>query len=307
MAVWSSVCRRALKSTSILTKLGDKSNHVASIHLAQMLYIWPYIAFFSWPLLLPTLLPAVLALLPESMLQRFPPVLRPSVTHRGRIPRLAIFIPITLVCLLVIHYNTLIHPFTLADNRHYTFYVFRILRLYPRFRYGAAPLYASLGWACISALGAVPKPGSTKDDRNGAKDQAPEAASRASGARVSSVVLWLLVSTLCLATAPLVEPRYFILPWIVWRLHVAVPSRSLTLGELLTMQSPEPGKSETVSKADSPWVAILASLNVRLLVAVVETVWIISINAVIGYVFLKKGFEWVGVHEEKGNTQRFMW
>ena len=36
--------------------LGDKSNHVATIHLSQMLYLWPYMVFFSWPLALPYLL-----------------------------------------------------------------------------------------------------------------------------------------------------------------------------------------------------------------------------------------------------------
>ncbi|KAK1074498.1 glucosyltransferase [Friedmanniomyces endolithicus] len=36
--------------------LGDKANHTATLHLPQMLYLWPFITFFSWPLLLPYLL-----------------------------------------------------------------------------------------------------------------------------------------------------------------------------------------------------------------------------------------------------------
>jgi hypothetical protein len=29
--------------------LGDKSNHVPAIHTPQLLYLWPYLVFFSWP------------------------------------------------------------------------------------------------------------------------------------------------------------------------------------------------------------------------------------------------------------------
>ena len=272
-----------------------------------MLYIWPYIAFFSWPILLPTLLPAVLALLPRSVVERLPPSLRPSSTHRERLPRLFVFIPLTCVCIIIIRFNTLIHPFTLADNRHYTFYVFRLLRRHPLLKYGAAPLYAFLGWACISALGAVPEPQRAKNARPGTKGDAANIASRADGARVSDVLLWLIVCTLCLATAPLVEPRYFILPWIVWRLHVAVPAKSLTLGELLTLRSSQPATSGPMNARGSQMGTLLANLNVRLFVSVMEAIWIISVNVTIGYMFLKKGFEWVGIEGEEGNIQRFMW
>src|SRR5690348_13193881 len=56
---WRSRARQALQRPSLgFTSLiqtrgaGDKSNHVATIHLAQMLYIWPLFAFFSAPLFL---------------------------------------------------------------------------------------------------------------------------------------------------------------------------------------------------------------------------------------------------------------
>jgi len=37
---------------------------------------------------------------------------------------------------------------------------------------------------------------------------------------------------------------------------------------------------------------------------VLETVWYIAINAVTGYLFLYRGFEWP---QEPGKVQRFMW
>jgi alpha-1,2-glucosyltransferase len=43
--------------------------------------------------------------------------------------------------LLAIHFNTIIHPFTLADNLHYVLYVFRILLLHLAFKYAAILVY----------------------------------------------------------------------------------------------------------------------------------------------------------------------
>ena len=45
-------------------------------------------------------------------------------------------------------YGTVTHPFLLADNRHYTFYVWKNLMLpYPMFRYALLPLYGLAGWS----------------------------------------------------------------------------------------------------------------------------------------------------------------
>ena len=42
--------------------------------------------------------------------------------------------------LVAVHFNTIVHPYTLADNRHYVFYVFKILRRYPALKYLAVPV-----------------------------------------------------------------------------------------------------------------------------------------------------------------------
>ncbi|CCU82504.1 Dolichyl-phosphoglucose-dependent alpha-1,2 glucosyltransferase/ALG10/DIE2 [Blumeria hordei DH14] len=120
-----------------LEEAGDKSNHVATIHLPQMLYLWPLITFFSAPLLIPAGI---------SFFRR--------LNHQ--IPR-HVFISISwsnlqsalhitgglIVCLATIKYNTIIHPFTLADNRHYMFYIFRYSILcHPAIRFLLAPIYA---------------------------------------------------------------------------------------------------------------------------------------------------------------------
>ena len=85
-----------------------KDNHIATVHLPQMLYIWPAIVFFSWPALLP--------------------LFSDLTIFRQRLPRVTSTVIAIAIMSAVVNLNTVIHPFTLADNRHYTFYVFAILR-----------------------------------------------------------------------------------------------------------------------------------------------------------------------------------
>ena len=156
--------------------LGDKSNHVATIHLPQMLYIWPYFTFFSWPLLYP-----YLAVLPIALLAKMPNVapLEGMLMFKRRhlAPRtwlLGLFI--ALACLIV-HFNTIVHPFTLADNRHYNFYVFRLLMRPSWVKYAVTPIYIVCGWACIQALSARPlsatRPASSKNTNSAGSAQNP--------------------------------------------------------------------------------------------------------------------------------------
>ena len=154
--------------------LGDKSNHVATIHLAQMLYIWPFITFFSAPLLIPVGLSWVSQLLDGVAGLRHQPLESPTNTppvdtaqpsqNRSYVKSFVLVHWLDLVLtrksyyplcglgalalsVAVVRYSTIIHPFTLADNRHYMFYIFRlsILRLGPfgiGIRYHIVPFYA---------------------------------------------------------------------------------------------------------------------------------------------------------------------
>lgn len=245
--------------------------------------------------------------------------------------------------LAIVHFNTIVHPFTLADNRHYVFYVFRLLLgVHPAIKYAATLVYFLCGWAVISAFGfstvqtppkllQVPstgKPGTPaaastateqrKESRQSLRAARKTAAKKGQPAqqkpepispevyariqehliqrqkqqpvspRVSFVLVWLAATALSLVTAPLVEPRYFIIPWVMWRLHLP-PSPTLSS----TRQQP-PSDESGRARAD------LATYAPKFL----ETLWFIVINAVTGYVFLYKGFEWP---QEPGKIQRFMW
>ena len=292
---------------------------MASIHFTQMLYTWPYIAFFSFPLLLPYILNAVL---PQNAIPS--PFRIGSTWHL--IPRLGINLSFLVVMLVIVHYNTIIHPFTVADNRHYPFYVFRLLLRHPAIKYMVTPIYYICAWAAIVAMSGFPNDKAEKTtkleglDRDAAfSTPLSSIASLEPGTRASFVLIWLLATSLSLVTAPLVEPRYFILPWLMWRLHV--PYRN-PRGSVLSTSSSSvsstsrdehrrvgggPEEKKALEEQKSPdWLGTvkemdLAKYDYRL---VLETLWFLGVNWGIGYVFLHWGFEWV---QEKGSVQRFMW
>ncbi|KAL1302099.1 hypothetical protein AAFC00_002535 [Neodothiora populina] len=299
--------------------LGDKSNHIATLHLPQMLYIWPYITFFSIPLTYPFILQggvAILGMIPVVMV--FEPLL---IYSRHKIlPRPVVTLAIVGLAMLAVHYNTIVHPFTLADNRHYTFYVFRILMRHPIIRYLAAPVYLVTAWAAIQALGASAKFFFTDEDRTRNMDE-PGSVNRkvtslpsrqavllndaafGEGCTVSFVLIWLLTSALALVTAPLVEPRYFIIPWVMWRLRVpeAHPSGFELGPPRLTVAGPKTKAKAAVENRGFFARVLYLEHDHRLWL---ETIWFLVVNAVTCWVFLNKGFTWP---QEPGNVQRFMW
>jgi alpha-1,2-glucosyltransferase len=179
--------------------------------------------------------------------------------------------------LAAVHYNTIVHPYTLADNRHYVFYVFRILLRHPALKYLAVPVYYVCFWASIQSLA---YPAVSQEELGRAVHSKPDpiiAVNKKSPCQVSFVVIWLVTTALSVVTAPLVEPRYFIIPWIIWRLHV-------------------PHAPVSFSFRGRPY-----SLDLRV---VVETVWLLAINAVVRHLFLYRTFTWPN---EPGNVQRFLW
>ncbi|KAG0254726.1 glucosyltransferase [Actinomortierella ambigua] len=140
--------------------LGDRSNHVPHFHLVQLLYFVAFSAGMSFFVLM--------GVLPIKRILRPPSRLR------------------------------FVHPFLLADNRHYTFYITRILLLRSWVtRYIAVPFYMLAAWLMWQALA------------------------------VKQTVLWCIIyivaTTLTLVPTPLVEFRYFIVPYLVYRLSMDQP------------------------------------------------------------------------------------
>lgn len=206
----------------------------------------------------------------------------------------------------LIYFNTTVHPFILADNRHYMFYIFRMFILRRPFtKYLNIPIYYLCAWATITALGGPISylPGIDGDTatnraetRNGMLYRLPHArqTNPERGHHVSFALVWLLATASSLVTSPLVEPRYFIVPWLMWRLHVVSP---LPHGD---------AARKARRKGAGTWkegirAILYARHDHRLWL---ETVWFLAVNAATTYIFLYRSFEWP---QEPGETQRFMW
>lgn len=275
--------------------LGDKSNHVATLHVPQMLYIWPYIAFFSFPLLIPIISCYVLKALPMTFLKCLPHHLPNIDCDRDfQMPRFKVYLISLVLSMITVRFNTIVHPFTLADNRHYVFYVFRILRWHPYVKYLAASICVACVYVCILAIGCIiPRHKLCRKKRTKQSDDGTtlmEVIDRDRRQHVSFVIIWLTATSLSVISAPLVEPRYFIIPWVFWRLNVHSHGESVSAS-----------KAETSSQKTNLNIDIDRSTNTYLWM---ETGWYIIINAVIGYIFLHQGFEW---EQEPGTVQRFIW
>ncbi|XP_063783168.1 dol-P-Glc:Glc(2)Man(9)GlcNAc(2)-PP-Dol alpha-1,2-glucosyltransferase [Pseudophryne corroboree] len=115
---------------------------------------------------------------------------------------------ITLACisLFLIWKFTHVHKYLLADNRHYPFYIWKkIFQRHDLVRYLLVPGYLFAAWSFVDAL-------------------------------KSKSILWLLMFFVCIlaATVPqkLMEFRYFILPYLIFKLNTSIPSVSKLLLEL---------------------------------------------------------------------------
>jgi alpha-1,2-glucosyltransferase len=185
--------------------LGDASAHVASVHLPQLLYFTAATAFFSFPLLLPIL-----------------PTLR--LSPQGA---LCLFAAITSAAVAV-KYNTILHPYLLADNRHYAFYVFRrlLLRFPPYSLLAPVPAYILAGWLQFRALTTV---------------------------TTAWLILYAAATTATLVGAPLVEPRYFIIAWVVWRCHVGERRRKFLYAEMVWLLMVNAGTVAMFLYRDFEW------------------------------------------------------
>lgn len=99
---------------------------------------------------------------------------------------------VSVIILLIVHFNTVVHPYLLADNRHYTFYVWnRFYGRHPLAKYAATPVY-------VVALALL--------QQNLHKINAS----------LSALFVFALFATIGMQS--LIEVRYFLLPFLFLRL-----------------------------------------------------------------------------------------
>lgn len=165
--------------------LGDKDAHEATIHIPQVFYFAVCVAIFS-PLHF------------LNFISRFMHIVMKQKTMTFSI----------LICFLaIVHFNTLTHPYLLADNRHYTFYVWkRVFESYNWVKYALTPVYLY----CLLCINESLKP------------KGPFSRVAYFGCIVAS-----------LAPQCLLEPRYFIMPYIMFKLNLSVRSRASAVIDLI--------------------------------------------------------------------------
>jgi len=172
--------------------LGAKEAHVVSPHFAQFLYF----GLVSAAALLPW------HFTPNRVLDLF------HLSGKNKTcSSLAVLMGLGL-SFVAVHFFSIAHPYLLADNRHYTFYIWRkVIQVNWMMKYMLIPLYVYSWLSIINILG---------------KSQT----------RIW-VLSFVLSVALVLVPAPLVEFRYYTIPFVILVLH----SPAIGNGKLLAMGS----------------------------------------------------------------------
>lgn len=155
--------------------LGDKSHHQIALHVPQLGYFFAFALAFGWP------------------------VIMSSLRGPWRAGHLVQGAALTLLGMLSVHYCTMEHPFLLADNRHYTFYVWRrVVKAHEVMPYVLVLVYVVSAMLWVRTL----------------------ARSRST----LWIMGWLVATGLTVVPSSLIEPRYFLVSYLLLRLYVPDPS-----------------------------------------------------------------------------------
>ena len=164
--------------------VGDRSSHQACLHVPQTFYFIGFSAMFSFPLFLT-----------KSAIEYMTLKARELIACKKKL--ILTFLMIFLMAVIIAKLS-FVHEYLLADNRHYTFYVWKkIFERHRLIKYVAIPCYL---------VGALLMKHLLEEQNSG---------------------IFILLFTVCtaLVTVPqkLLEFRYFIIPYILYRLHVKLP------------------------------------------------------------------------------------
>lgn len=165
--------------------VGDKTQHQACLNFPQLCYLLVFTLAFSSSLLV----------FPEDIVN-YLKILRNAIKKPLSI---IVLLLVAMTMVLAIYKFTYVHEYLLADNRHYPFYIWR--KVYARHwlvKYAMVPLYLFAAFCIHRQLS------------------------------FEQHSLWLVMFYICVAvvTVPqkLLEFRYFIIPYILYRLHIPLAS-----------------------------------------------------------------------------------
>ncbi|XP_010490692.1 PREDICTED: dol-P-Glc:Glc(2)Man(9)GlcNAc(2)-PP-Dol alpha-1,2-glucosyltransferase-like [Camelina sativa] len=166
--------------------LGAKEAHVVSLHFAQIMYFSLVSALFTAPLHF-----SVVQL--RNLFQKL---------HRNWPLSLLLSLVALIAGFSSVHFFSLAHPYLLADNRHYPFYLWRkIINFHWSMKYLLVPVYV-YSWFSILTLLAKTR-------------------------RQIWVLVYFLATCAVLAPTPLIEFRYYTIPFYLFMLHSCVRNSGL--------------------------------------------------------------------------------
>ncbi|XP_055856815.1 putative Dol-P-Glc:Glc(2)Man(9)GlcNAc(2)-PP-Dol alpha-1,2-glucosyltransferase [Episyrphus balteatus] len=165
--------------------VGDKSAHEATVHIPQLFYFAVFTLIFGAPVLIENSRQILLTLKRSWKLCAASAIL----------------------FAIIVGFNTMAHPYLLADNRHYTFYIWnRFYGKYEWFKFIVIPVY-------VVGLNVI----------------------RSSTAHLSSgfqLMFWIACFT-ALCGQRLLEIRYFLIPFMILRLNLRIWKRKYIVFELI--------------------------------------------------------------------------
>ncbi|XP_068966493.1 dol-P-Glc:Glc(2)Man(9)GlcNAc(2)-PP-Dol alpha-1,2-glucosyltransferase [Bombus flavifrons] len=167
--------------------VGDKTAHVPTVHIPQLLYFSTFLFCFLWP----------------HMIIYWKDYLKFISKHW-------VFASCILILLtIIVHFNTLVHPYMLADNRHYVFYFWnRLMGRYKQFKYLLVPIYSFTLYTMFHGLKHL---------------------------RFMTQINYIIMVSVVLIPQLLIEPRYFIIPYILYRFLVKEPKKWQIIAESITV------------------------------------------------------------------------
>ncbi|KAJ2172924.1 glucosyltransferase [Coemansia sp. RSA 2522] len=201
--------------------LGDKSNHQAGVHVPQMFYFCAFTAAMAAPTVLTEAQRYTHAVTSRQVtcfemanyaLETVYANLYLYLTYRPVLST-AVGLALTLVMAVGVNRFTVEHPFLLGDNRHYTFYIWKnLFRSCWWARYLYIPGYVSCMLGVHAALWRAP---------------------------ALWHIMWLVCTAAVLVPSPLLELRYFTVPFFLARLHMptSLPRLSIELAMYIVVNA----------------------------------------------------------------------
>jgi alpha-1,2-glucosyltransferase len=167
--------------------IGDKSNHQASFHLCQLFYFWIFSCCFSI----------------SNFLFNYKKI-RNLFYFINKNIKFIFIIALPLIC-LIIHNFTYEHPFLLADNRHFTFYIWsRLFKRHHLIKYLFSFIYLASIYLFYRNL-------------------------IINGKTIGWLLSYSTCLFVCLVPQKLIEFRYFIIPYLIYRFNI----NELSLKEII--------------------------------------------------------------------------